>query len=120
VTTVDERAAQIIANVNAICQRAIAETAYEDIGEILDSNRAELVAIGARIRDWRNLNKRVEFLTMVAERITFASVLRNEGIVLALTDDEKFKVVSGKMTDEIKQWIQDNRPAIVAELRREK
>lgn len=92
------------------------EYAFSDPASAAGHTMAEHIAIGARIADWRALNKRIEFLTMIAARITFLSVLANEGVTLRLTDDGKFTSEPVKLPDEIRQWIIDNRKAITLEL----
>lgn len=93
----------------------IREYAYESPADSVNSTLAEHVAIGARINDWRELNKRIEFLTMIAARITFLSVLKNERIKLTLVGD-KFVSEPREIDPEIRQWIVSNRAAIRAEL----
>lgn len=108
----------IVASINELANRAIAEYAFEDVAQEIDSRRAELVAIGCRIRDWHNLNRRIEFLTMVAERVTFLGILKNEGITLRLVGDDRFVSEPKTLPDDVREWIIANRPAIVAELKR--
>lgn len=116
----DAYAATVVDSINDLCKRAIAEYAYEDVAAIVDERHAELVSIGARIRDWRNLNRRIEFLTMVAKQVTFLGILKNEGVTLTLVGEDKFTSEPKNIDPEIRKWIVDNRPAIVAELRGEK
>lgn len=92
------------------------EYAFSDVEEAAASTMAEHVAIGARIADWRALNNRIAFLTKIAERITWLSVLRNEGITLTLTESGKFVSEPKVIPDEIREWIVTHRAAIKAEL----
>lgn len=110
-------ACTIVDSINELCNRALSEYAYEDVAEAVDERKAELVAIGARIRDWSNLKRRIEFLTMVADRITFLGVLRNEGISLRLVNEDRFVATPSEMDPEIRDWIVNNRAAIAAELK---
>ncbi len=93
------------------------EYAFSDPASAAGHTMAEHVAIGARIADWRALNKRIEFLSMVAAAITFLGVLRNEGVTLTLQPGDKFTSEPKSLPDDIKSWIVDNRAAIVAELK---
>jgi hypothetical protein len=93
------------------------EYAFSDPASAEAHTMAEHVAIGARIADWRALNKRIEFLSMVAAKITFLSVLRNEGIALTLQPGDKFTSEPKELDPDIRAWIVDNRAAIIAELK---
>jgi hypothetical protein len=93
------------------------EYAFSDPASAAGHTMAEHIAIGARIADWRALNKRIEFLSMVAAKITFLSVLRNEGIALTLQPGDKFTSEPKELDPDIRAWIVDNRAAIVAELK---
>jgi hypothetical protein len=93
------------------------EYAFSDPSSAAAHTTAEHVAIGARIADWRALNNRIKFLSMVAEHITFLGVLRNEGVTLTLQPGDRFTSDPKVLADDIKGWIVDNRQAIVAELK---
>jgi hypothetical protein len=92
------------------------EYAFSDPKESAAHTMAEHVAIGARIADWHNLNKRIEFLTMIAAAITFLGVLRNEGVTLTLTPEGKFLSTPREIDPQIKSWIMLHRDAIKSEL----
>lgn len=91
--------------------------AYADAESIAEATLAEHVAIAARIRDWRALDRRIAFLTMIAERITFLGVLRNEGITLRLVDSDRFVSEPRTIPEDVRAWIVEHRAAIVAELK---
>lgn len=93
------------------------EYAFKTVEEAAAHTIAEHVAIAAKIADWRNLNRRIEFLSMIAERITFLSVLKNEGVTLRLVDGDKFVSEPKVLPAEIRDWIVKHRPEITRELK---
>lgn len=108
-----------IDEIKSIAARHIEENAYATPQDALDHTRAELVAIGARIRDLPNLHNRIKFLTMIAEKITFIRVLYNEGVILTLHPGDKFTSNPKVLRDEVRDWIIAHRSEIIAELKAE-
>ena len=115
-------ACKMAESIKAILESAFSPVLFEgtraEANAACDMERhAELVAIGARIRDVRNLNYRIKFLTAIAEKITFLRVLENERITLRLVDGTRFVSTPREIPDEIREWIVTYRAEIVRELR---